>query len=112
MNRITIALLSAALVLPGAGAFAQERPDDRGVVKADPTMSDDTITAVSPEQDVIEGGRGTTAVLPDADMDMERQGAQRMTEDDRGVVKADPTYSDDTITATSPEQDVIETPGG
>lgn len=121
MKRITIALLSSVFIFPGAVALAQ---DDRGVTKADPTYSDDTIEANVDGQDVIETPEGERRAMPDGEtgaaMDepvvveegMDTGTAQRVTEDDRGVTKADPTYSDDTVEANVDGQDVIETPGG
>lgn len=118
MNRIKIALLSTVLILPGAAALAQ---DDRGVVKADPTYSDDTMAANSPSQDVIETRRGDDGRLYDMDGNLvdemgnvidEEGNIVRRRDDDRGVVRAEPGDTDDTLEAQGPTQDVIETPGG
>jgi hypothetical protein len=113
MKRIKIALLSSVFIFPGAVALAQ---DDRGVTKADPTYSDDTIEANVDGQDVIETPEGEARATMDepvvVEEGMDTGTAQRVTEDDRGVTKADPTYSDDTVEANVDGQDVIETPGG
>ena len=64
MKRITIALLSSVFIFPGAVALAQ---DDRGVTKADPTYSDDTIEANVDGQDVIETPEGERRAMPDGE---------------------------------------------